>query len=244
MGDLHLSCGVNKPMEIFGDRWLDHKEKIEKNWKKIIKPDDTIIVPGDISWGLDLAEAKPDFDFIESLPGKKIFLKGNHDLYWVTQNKMRIFTEVNGYKTFSFLYNSACETENYIICGTRGWYTDEREQVSDKAENQKITAREVGRLKLSINCAQALQKKIKEETGIEKEIIAFLHFPAVFPGYICDELVDVLYKAEISRCYYGHIHGNYDVPYKIRYADIDFYITSADYLNFVPMLITKKIQTN
>ena len=244
LSDLHLSLGVDKPMEVFGDRWINHTEKIEKNWKKLIKDDDTVIVPGDISWGLDMSEAVPDFDFIENLPGKKIFLKGNHDLYWATQKKMDDFVSQHGYKTLTFLFNNACETENFIIAGTRGWYSDEREKVSDNAENEKIIKREVGRLKISLDKAKKLQEKILEEQGIQKEILAFLHFPAVFPGYICDEIVYTLWQYDIKRCYYGHIHANYDVPSKIEYSDISFYITSADYLNFMPMLITKKINLN
>lgn len=240
IGDLHLSLSVDKPMDVFGSRWQNYVQRIENNWKKLVCENDTVIIPGDISWGLSLDDAKADYDFIEKLPGKKIFFKGNHDLYWLTQAKMNTFIKQNGYKTFTFMYNSAMEVENFIICGTRGWYTDEKDSVDELASNKKIMAREIGRLRMSVEKAQNLQNEIYKETGKLKEIIAFLHFPCVLPGYMCEDMIKILSENNIKRCFYGHIHGSYDLPYKITNSDVDFYLVSADYLNFVPKYISEK----
>ncbi len=237
IGDLHLSISTNKPMDVFGPRWHDHDKLIEQNWKNKVKDSDTVIVPGDISWGMTLDEAKADFDFIEKLPGKKIFFKGNHDYYWQTQAKMDKFILQNEYKTLYFMHNNAMEVENYIICGTRGWYTDEKDNITDFTTNSKIVSREVGRLKMSVEDAKRIQNQIKSATGEEKEIIGFLHFPAYFKDYICEELIDVFAENGIKRVYYGHIHGNYTSSPRLFYRGVDFYLVSADYLFFNPISV-------
>ena len=121
IGDLHLSLASEKPMGIFGQRWEAHDEKIKMNWEKKIKNEDTVVIPGDISWAMTLDEAKPDFDYIESLPGKKLILKGNHDYYWQTKKKLDAFIDKNGYRSITFLHNDAAETDDFIVCGSRGW---------------------------------------------------------------------------------------------------------------------------
>lgn len=243
IGDLHLSRNTEKPMNIFGARWDGHEEKIKQNWEEVVGKNDTVVIPGDISWAMTLAEAKPDFDFIEALPGKKIILKGNHDYYWQTRKKLDAFLCENGYETMTFLQNDAVETEDFIICGSRGWYSEDKDTLLRGADNRKIIAREVARIGLSINAAKALRDAARER-GEEKEILAFLHFPAIFKGYMCDEIIAELYRGGISRCYYGHIHGNYEAPARINYGDIDFYLVSADYLLFRPLCIEKNVDTD
>lgn len=237
IGDLHLSISTNKPMDVFGPRWHDHDKLIEQNWKNKVKDSDTVIVPGDISWGMTLDEAKADFDFIEKLPGKKIFFKGNHDYYWQTSAKMNKFIAENDYKTLCFMHNNAMEVENFIICGTRGWYTDEKDNLADFTTNSKIIDREVGRLKMSVEDAKRIHDQVKSETGEDKEIIGFLHFPAYFKDYICEELIDVFAENGIKRVYYGHIHGNYTSSPRLSYRGVDFYLISADYILFNPIKI-------
>ncbi len=232
MADLHLSLSVNKPMDIFGQRWQNYVDKIKKNWCAIVNDDDTVIIPGDISWAIDLDEAKADFEFIESLPGKKLIGKGNHDYWWSTMSKNRKFLDDNGFKTIDFLFNNAYEVEDYIICGTRGWYIDEKLQnTKTDAEYPKIVAREASRLKLSLD--EAL--KLKGDNN--KQILVFLHFPPVYNSFICDEIVDVLLQYNIKNCYFGHIHGTYNIPKVVNYKGIDFCLISADYLNFIPMIV-------
>ena len=169
MADLHLPLSVNKPMDIFGARWQDYVNKIKKNWCAIVNDDDTVIIPGDISWAISLDEAKEDFAFIESLPGKKLLGKGNHDYWWSTMSKNRSFLAENGFKSIDFLFNNAYEVEDYIVCGTRGWYIDEKLQnVSNgNVEYEKIVAREASRLRMS------LDEAVKLKGDSNKEILVF-----------------------------------------------------------------------
>ncbi len=231
MADLHLSTTTNKPMDVFGARWTDHMEKIKKNWCAIVNEDDTVIIPGDISWGIDYNEAKNDFEFINSLPGKKLLGKGNHDYWWGTMAKNKAFLKENGFDTIDFLFNNAYKVEDYIVCGTRGWYVDEKLQNEpNDAEYQKIVLREAQRLKTSLD--QAI--KLREN---DEKILVFFHFPPVFKSFVCNEIIDVLLEYDIKNCYFGHIHGVYNVPRTLTYQGIDFSLVSSDYSNFVPMII-------
>ena len=235
IADLHLPLSVHKPMDIFGSRWQDYVKKIEKNWRAIVNDDDTVIIPGDISWAIDLNEAKKDFDFINSLPGKKLLGKGNHDYWWGTMSKNRKFLQDNGYSNIDFLFNNAYEVEDFIICGTRGWYIDEKMQNASNsdAEYQKIVLRETARLKMSI------EEAVKLCPDRSKEILVFLHFPPVFGSFVCEEMVEVLKLYGIKRCFFGHIHGLYSIPQTTIYKDIRFTLISGDYLSFVPQIIAE-----
>lgn len=236
IGDPHLSLSCEKPMDIFGARWTGYVEKLSDGWKKQVSDDDTIVLAGDISWAMTTDEAKADFDFIESLPGEKILLKGNHDYWWQTMSKLEDFIRQNGYRTIRFLHNNAYETDEFIICGSRGWYTDDKTPPIRGADASKIIAREVQRLGMSLACGTALRDAARER-GEEKEILAFLHFPPIFKGYLCDEIILELYRKGVERCFAGHIHGKYDAPAVLHYSDIDFYLVSADFLMFEPMKI-------
>ncbi|MDP4153343.1 MAG: metallophosphoesterase, partial [Bacillota bacterium] len=124
ISDLHLSGSVNKPMDIFGGRWENHAEKIYENWNKKVKNDDTVILPGDLSWGLTLEETLPDFIFLDRLPGKKIISKGNHDYFWSTVSKIKEFFVQNGITTIELMHNNAFSIENLVICGSKGYSFD------------------------------------------------------------------------------------------------------------------------
>lgn len=239
IGDLHLSLSSQKPMDIFGSRWENYISKIEAGWKNVVSESDTVIVAGDVSWAMTTEESKPDFDFIEALPGKKILLKGNHDYWWQTQAKLDKFLVSNGYKTISFLHNNAYICEDFIVCGSRGWYDESKDNLMKNASNTKIIAREVQRIKISLDAGCAL-----EDAEHPREKLMFMHFPAIFKGYMCDEIIAVLYRYGIERCFYGHIHGNYEAREVINYADIDFRLISADYINFIPFKIEPKKQNN
>ena len=232
IADLHLSFSVNKPMDVFGARWTDYINKIRKNWCAIVSEEDTVIIPGDISWAIDYNEAIKDFEFIESLPGKKILGKGNHDYWWGTMAKNNGFCEKNKFKSISFLFNNAYKIDDYIICGTRGWYVDEKLQntSNDDVEYQKIVNREALRLKMSLDEAKKLQEN-------NEKILVFFHFPPVFNNFVCTELISILQEYEIEQCYFGHIHGSYSIPKTTRYNGISFTLVSADYLNFVPLIL-------
>jgi predicted phosphohydrolase len=202
--------------------WAQVKAYFEKN--------DTVVVPGDISWAMPLPEAEADLRFIDSLPGKKLIGKGNHDFWWHTMAKMTRFLDDKGIMSIRFLYNNAYAVENKVVCGTRGWYVEEKFQ--QKARNSpdyaKIVAREAGRLEICLTEAEAL----KRETGAE-EILVYFHFPPVFEDFVCREIVDVMKQHGITRCYYGHIHGEEGFRKTIQgnYYGIDYRLISADYLN-------------
>lgn len=231
MADLHLSLSVDKPMDIFGSRWTDHIAKIRKSWCAIVNDDDTVIIPGDISWAIDYKEAIKDFEFINSLPGRKILGKGNHDYWWGTLSKNKAFCDDLNIKSIDFLYNNAFKVEDYIICGTRGWYVDEKLQsTNNNVEYQKIVLREASRLRLSLEEAKKLQTN-------NEQILAFFHFPPVFNSFVCNEFIDILKEYNVSQCYFGHIHGTYNIPKTTIYEGISFTLVSADYLNFVPMIL-------
>lgn len=225
IADTHLSESAEKPMDIFGYRWSDWTKKLCQNWQESVSENDTVVIAGDISWAMTLEEAKADFKLLDSLPGKKVIGKGNHDFWWNTVRKNEIFFAENGIDTIKILYNNAYESDGVLLCGCRGWYSDEK-NAPDNADYEKIVAREVGRLERSLKHANEIDK--------EKKKIVFFHFPPVFADFVCRELVDVLHKYGVSECYYGHIHGKYDIePVKI-FEGISFRIISGDYLGFKP----------
>lgn len=193
ISDLHLSFGVDKPMNVFGKVWQDYEKKIEENWKETVKENDIVIIPGDISWGITLKEALPDFKFLNSLPGKKIIMRGNHDYYFSTKTKLESFLKENNLNTISILHNNAIELEDYILCGTRGWGNTES---SDKKLDKKIIEREAIRLRLSLEEGRKLQ-----ESGIKKDIIVAMHFPPFISNY-----QEILKEYNVKKCIYGHLH--------------------------------------
>ena len=233
IADPHLSEGVgqSKSMEVFGRRWTGYTEKFTKNWRALITPEDTVIIPGDISWALSLEEAEADLRLIDSLPGRKILCKGNHDLWWSSMTKNLAACRTWELQTLEFLYNNSIETEEFVLAGTRGWFYDEDANgVPDGVDFAKIVAREAGRLRMSLTAASAISAK-------EKETIAFMHFPPVWNGREVTPLLDVLCEFGIRRCYVGHIHGNYTAPPRFEHRGIEFTLISADYLDFIPQRI-------
>ena len=239
IADLHLStnAATDKSMEVFGKRWTDYVQKLEKNWRAVVSDGDTVIIPGDISWALKLDEARCDLEFLNSLPGKKLIGKGNHDFWWATSKKMQAFFDECGFDTISILYNNAYIVENGIVCGTRGWFLEEGHQVAvGEVDYQKIVNRELIRLRLSLDAAKKLQAGQLLLTGAELPITVFLHFPPVWLDFVCREFVDALHEYGIKSCYFGHIHSNYLIPKTVETDGIMMTIISADYLDFVPMI--------
>lgn len=228
IADTHLSFTTEKPMDIFGHRWENHAEKLKENWLKKIKPEDTVVIPGDISWGIDLEEAKEDLLFLDSLPGRKLIGKGNHDYFWSTVNKMTAFIDHAGITTISFLYNNAYLIDNKIVCGTRGWMSE----FGVKAEDERIIKREAQRLELSLQ--QGL--KLKEENP-DAKLLVFTHYPIVFGDFINYEFIDILYKYEVNTVYYGHLHNVKESQLDKSYLGIDFHLIAGDYIGFDPMLV-------
>lgn len=223
IGDTHLSLSVNKPMTVFPG-WDDYVQRLETNWRMLVAPEDTVVIPGDVSWGMSLEQAKADFAFLQSLPGRKLLLKGNHDYWWCTRRKMDTFLTENGFDTLCFVHNDAVPVDGRVaVCGTRGWFFD-AEQDADR----KVLLREAGRLELSIQAAK--------ETGLEP--VVFLHYPPLYGGQRCPEILDVLQREKIRRCYYGHVHSaGIRLAFNGEDAGICYRLVSADALLFTPLSI-------
>ena len=222
IGDTHLSFGKNKPMDIFSG-WDSYVERLEKQWNGVVDDDDTVVINGDISWSMRLSECYEDFSFLNSLKGRKILLKGNHDYWWSTLSKINKYLEDNKFDTIKVLFNNSFNAGNYSICGTRGWFYDSPER------DKKVILRERQRLIRSV-----------ESAGDEREKIVFLHYPPVYDDQVCEEIYSVLVDYKIKRCYFGHIHGEKTGRYEHFERDgIRFSLISSDYLRFCPKLIEK-----
>ena len=219
IGDLHLSLGTDKPMDVFGGRWAGYMDKLRAGLS-IIGPEDTTVLLGDLSWALGIEQAREDFSFISAIPGRKILLKGNHDYWWTTAAKMNAFFVQNGLDTISLLHNNSAEWKNLALCGTRGWFKDEETGTEHDA---KVLRREVGRLETSLKCAG------------EREKLVFLHYPPLYLHYTCPEILHVLSEYGVHECCYGHIHGYGCRSAFIGESDgVRYRLVSADFLDFVP----------
>ena len=219
ISDLHLSLGVDKPMDIFKG-WDNYTKRLQANWQRLVKPEDTVILPGDFSWGLKIEETKKDFEFLESLPGKKLLLKGNHDLWWSTAKKIHEFFESNNFSSVDIIYNNCAIAESFAVAGTRGWFYDD-------TANKKILAREAGRLEASLTAA--------EKTGLP--VLVFLHYPPVYGGAVCREIFDIIKRHGIKKVYHGHIHGaGFNNAVK-EYEGVEFKLISCDCVDFTPVFV-------
>ncbi|MBC8535601.1 metallophosphoesterase [Feifania hominis] len=226
ISDLHLSETTEKPMDIFGEAWADHTARLKKNWCALVGEEDTVIIPGDISWGMNLREALADFLLIDALPGKKIIAKGNHDYWWETASKTMRFFDENGISTIRVLHNNAYEIEGKIICGSKGYFPDPGQSAS---YNEKIMARETARLEFSLRCGEKLG-------GGER--LVFLHYPPALKSYAAEGLMDVMKRYGVSRCFYGHLHGQSQRSALLGLCDgIEFSLISADFIIFAPIPI-------
>ena len=220
IGDLHLSLDGKKPMDKFGPVWENHAEKLKEGFGKV-QEDDLTVLCGDLSWGMSLEGAKDDFAFIHRLPGKKLLLKGNHDFWWSTAAKAYRFFEENGFDSLDILHNNAWIYGDFALCGTRGWFYEEE---SGTDHDRKMMLRELLRLEASL------------KAGGDREKIVFLHYPPVFQNYRCDEILELLQKYQVKRCYYGHIHGRgCPLAFNGWFGCTEFRLVSADHLRFEPI---------
>lgn len=228
IADLHLSYSSNKPMDIFGPRWENHAERLRENWQNTVKPEDTVIIAGDISWGMRVEDALADLKFIEELNGKKIIAKGNHDFWWQTMKKLYEFRDSIGAASIDFLFNNAYVVEDYIICGTRGWFPE----TNYSPDDEKIVNRESARLRTSILAGLELKKE-----NPNREILVFLHYPPAYGGVRCERICEVLHEYGIKRVFYGHLHGAQKSRIVHQIAGANLALVAADWLDFKPLLI-------
>lgn len=219
IGDLHLCLGAPKPMDIFGGNWTGYMDKL-KDGMSVISEEDTTVLLGDLSWALSLEESAADFAWINEIPGRKIILKGNHDYWWSTAAKFDKFCQTNGFENLYLLNNNCYEYDDWAICGTRGWFFEEERS---GAHDEKVFKRELCRLEASLKA-----------TG-EKRKMVFLHYPPRYKGYECKEILELLEKYEVRRCFYGHLHGgSHKLAMEGLWDNVEFCLVSADYLNFRP----------
>ena len=220
IADLHLSLGADKPMDVFWG-WKDYVPRLKANWNRLVKPEDTVVLPGDISWAMKLENAIEDFSFIDRLPGRKIILKGNHDYWWSTVSKMNAFCQAQGLQTIQFLNNNCYLEGQAAICGTRSWLFDVGEP-----HDLKVMNRELGRLRSSLESAKDAEK------------LVFLHYPPLYPTGNAQEVISLMKEFGVRECWYGHLHGA-----SIRGAiqgevdGIRYRLISADALGFCPLRI-------
>jgi len=217
IGDLHLSLGASKPMDVFPG-WEGYVGRVESSWRRLIAPQDTVVLAGDTSWAMKLEDTARDFGFLQSLPGQKVLLKGNHDYWWTTLNKMNVYLQQSGFDSLHILHNSAYFAEGRALCGTRSWMLD-----AEEPHDEKVLNREIGRLRASLQAAG------------DSEKIVFLHYPPVYPGASVPEVTALLHEYGVKQCFYGHLHGQ-----SLRFAvqgevdGIRYKLISADGLGFCP----------
>ena len=222
IGDLHLCLGADKPMDVFGGAWLGYMDKLRQGLS-VIKPEDTTVLLGDLSWALDLQGAVEDFRFINEIPGRKIILKGNHDYWWNTVTKFQKFCNEQGFQNIHILNNNHFEYQGVAICGTRGWFFEEDRSGE---HDEKVFRRELLRLEASLKSAGELPK------------IVFLHYPPRYRGYECPEILALLKAYQVRACYYGHLHGaSHGLAMEGVWDGVDFRLVSADKLGFSPWCV-------
>ncbi len=219
IGDLHLSLGVEKPMDVFGGRWSNYIDKISEGFASL-NDDDLTVICGDITWGMTMEEALPDFLFIDKLPGKKLILKGNHDYWWTTATKAKNFFVEHGIESIDVLHNNSFVYGGVSICGTRGWFFEESK---NDAHDKKIMNREIMRLEASLRSATEAEKYV------------FLHYPPKYQGYECPEILELFKSYGVKRCCYGHIHSaGCAYAFNGMYGGTQFQLVSADHVQFRP----------
>ena len=217
LADLHLALGVPKPMDVFGGRWVGYQEKLKQSLSEL-QPEDTLVIPGDFCWALDLSQAVPDFAFLESFPGRKLLVKGNHDYWWNTASKFTKFCQEHGFENLHLLHNNCFFYKELALCGTRGWFFEE-----DKGgtHDEKVFRRELIRLEASLKAAGEYEK------------LCFLHYPPCYRGYTCPEILELLARYQVRTCYYGHLHGDsHKLAIEGQFGATEFHLVASDYVNF------------
>lgn len=228
IGDLHLSEATEKPMDIFGGRWENYTEKLKTGFS-VLQPEDICVICGDISWAMNLNGATADFQFIQTLPGKKIILKGNHDFWWTTRAKVQGHLDAHGISGIDFLHNNHFCYDDIAICGTRGWFYEEEK---GGERDKKVMMREITRLETSLKSAGDLTKYV------------FLHYPPIYGQYVCEEILDLFSAYDVKLCCYGHIHGkSCAVAFEGERDGVLYRLVSADHVFFQPQKITDLLQS-
>lgn len=222
LGDLHLAFGADKPMDVFGGRWQGYHEKLREGLS-VLREEDTLVIPGDFCWTLDLSQARADFAFLNGFPGRKLLVKGNHDYWWSSVAKFTHFCQENSFREMYLLHNTCFSYGEYALCGTRGWFFEEEKEGT---HDEKVFRRELIRLEASLKAAG------------ERKKLCFLHYPPRYRGYTCPEILALLSQYEVLACYYGHLHGeSHKLAIEGPFGGTEFHLVAADYVNFHPVKI-------
>ena len=222
IGDLHLSLSAEKPMDVFGGKWRGYMDKLRDGISQITSGDTTVLL-GDLSWALSLEGAAKDFAWINEIPGRKIILKGNHDYWWSTAAKFYKFCQENGFENQWILNNNHYEYDSWAICGTRGWFFEEEK---GGTHDEKVFRRELIRLETSLKSAG------------EKNKMVFLHYPPRYRGYECREIIELLERYEVRRCFYGHLHSDsHKLAVEGLWGGVEYRLVAADYIDFKPVTV-------
>ncbi len=231
ISDLHLGFAVNKPMNVFGRVWENHSSKIESNWRQTVGREDTVLVPGDISWGMNIAEAEDDLLFLNSLPGKKFICRGNHDYWWGSTKKVKQFVG----SSILPLQRNAVDCKDFVLAASKGWNTPLWDGFKPSIDS-KLYRRELERMKLALERAEELKKP-------GQKLIYMMHFPPVVEGKP-SEFAELLSSAGVSLCLYGHLHEKWCSSVNMDYGGVRYRIVSADYLKFRPLDITAEVYSS
>ena len=222
IGDLHLPGGDDKPMDVFGPQWDRHFLRIQENWQKLIEDEDTVLIPGDISWAMQLEDARADLEAIGSLPGRKIICKGNHDYWWNSISRVRSILP----PSITAVQHSAADLGEAVACGTRGWLIPTKETPLD-AQNEKIFLREAERLRLALDAA-------KHMAG-ERPLVVMMHYPPLLAAETDTLFTSILEEYRVHTVVYGHLHGaGIQIGYNGEHNGIRYHLVSCDSIGFCP----------
>lgn len=227
IGDLHLPGHEEKPMNVFGDHWDRHFDIIRENWLRLVKPEDVVLIPGDISWAMQLTDALDDLNDIAELPGTKLLLRGNHDYWWSSIGKVRAALAPSMYA----IQNDALVLGNYVFCGTRGWMFPTAQQPLNE-QNEKIYQRELMRLEMSLARAA--------EIAEGRRLMVMLHYPPLFADGLSTGFTDILEQHPSAQVVYGHLHGlGIRIAFEGERNRVNYQLVSCDAIDFCPRLIAQ-----
>lgn len=236
IADTHLSFGVDKPMDVFGPRWAAHAERMGEAWRRLVQPEDTVIVPGDISWAMTLEEALPDLQFLHELPGQVLIGRGNHDYWWSTLKKMNEFAEEHSLSSLTFMKNDAylaplSRGRRAVVTNSRGWVLPGDPEFT--AQDRKVYDREIGRIKMSLTAG----KKLQEEDDL---FICSLHYPPLSRNGQDTPISELMEEFQVETCIYGHVHGiGSNSAYAGERNGVNYINVASDYLSFEPLLLAE-----
>lgn len=227
IGDLHISKTNDKPMDVFGEVWTDHVERICSFWREAVRDEDIVLIPGDISWAMRLENAVKDLEDIIALPGKKVFTRGNHDYWWASISKIR--QAFSDYPEIHFIQNDCVTLGGFAIAGSRGWTCPQSAGFSK--DDEKLYNRELKRLELSLQRAG--------ETGLP--IIAMLHFPPMAENHAPSGFTELFERFGVKKAIYGHLHGrnSFRQAFEGEMNGVEYRLCSCDYIGFTPILISE-----